>query len=102
MGQGLEKGLAEEFHPEVGLEWTSSQELRTVVSCWKEVPVSLWITAIGCVGQGIAGRPQSCQKHPSDRGLVPLTYKPLSRRPFSSIPLDGGHTSGIQNQSEVP
>lgn len=57
MGQGLAKGLAEEFHPEVGLEWTSSQELQTVDSCWKEVSVSLWVTAIGWVGQGIVRGP---------------------------------------------
>lgn len=51
------KGLAEEFHPEVGLEWTSSQELQTVDSCWKEVSVSLWVTAIGWVGQGTVRGP---------------------------------------------
>lgn len=32
-GRGLGKGPAEEFRPGVGLEWTSSRKLQTVVSC---------------------------------------------------------------------
>lgn len=79
----------------MGLEWTSSRKLQTVVSCWKEAPVSLGVRAIRWTGQGWRGMTaRSGQKHPFEGELVSLTRDPLPPKPFSSIPLGGGNTSG--------
>lgn len=45
------RGLAEEFHPEVGPAWTSSPELWAGVSCWKEVLVRPRVPATAWAGQ---------------------------------------------------